>query len=143
MKNLKSLEFNHKPRGGFGIGISMKVTGRPTPIRRCREQDLETEVICDKCTLRYTIYGMFAFCPDCRVHNSLQILKKNFDLIEELLTVAESQDAEIVNHLIENAMGDCVSAFDGFGRKTCYVFSFKAKQPEKATELRFPEYPES
>ena len=137
LKNLKSLEFNHKPRGGFGIGISMKVTGRPTPIRRYREQDLETEVICDKCTLRYTIYGVFAFCPDCRVHNSLQILEKNFDLIEKLLTVAESQDAEITNHLIENAMGDCISAFDGFGRETCYVFSFKAKQPEKVTELRF------
>lgn len=137
LKDLKSLEFNHKPRGGFGIGISMKVTGSPMPIRRYREQDLETEVICDKCTLRYTIYGVFAFCPDCRVHNSLQILEKNFDLIEKLLTVAESQDAEIANYLIENAMGDCVSAFDGFGRATCYAFSFKAIQPEKATELRF------
>jgi hypothetical protein len=30
---LKSLEFNHRPRGGFGIGISMKVEGRPHPIR--------------------------------------------------------------------------------------------------------------
>ena len=32
-KDLKKLEFDHKPKGAFGIGISMKVKpGRPTPI---------------------------------------------------------------------------------------------------------------
>ena len=74
LQDLKTLEFNHQPRGGFGIGISMKVTGHPTPIRHYREKQLETEVVCDKCTLRYMIYGVFGFCPDCGAHNSLQIL---------------------------------------------------------------------
>ena len=59
LKDLKSMEFNHKPRGSFGIGISIAVSGRPTPIRRYREEDLETEVVCDKCTLHYMIYGVF------------------------------------------------------------------------------------
>src|SRR5262249_25884056 len=31
LKDLKALEFDHKPRGGLGIGISMKVTGSPQP----------------------------------------------------------------------------------------------------------------
>jgi hypothetical protein len=75
LKDLKSFEFNHRPRGGFGIGISMKVSGRPMPIRQYREKKLETEVVCEQCTLRYMIYGVFGFCPDCGVHNSLQILK--------------------------------------------------------------------
>ena len=137
LKDLKSLEFNHRPRGAFGIGISMKVTGQPTAIRRYRESKLETEVVCDRCTLRYTIYGVFGFCPDCTVHNSLQILIKNLELVQKLLAVAETQEAQVAQQLIENALEDCVSAFDGFGRETCRVFAPKAIKPEKAAEIRF------
>ena len=43
------------------------------------EKQLETEVVCVNCTLRYSVYGVFAFCPDCGQHNSLQILDKNLD----------------------------------------------------------------
>jgi len=137
LKDLKSLEFNHRPSGGFGIGISMKMSGQPTPIRRYREKKLETEVVCDRCTLRYTIYGVFGFCPDCAAHNSLQILNKNLELVEKLLAVAETQESQVAQHLIENALEDCVSAFDGFGRETCRVFASKAVKPENAAEIRF------
>ena len=99
LKDLKSMEFDHKPQGGFGIGISMKVSGRATPIRYYREENLETEVVCDKCTLRYMIYGVFGFCPDCSIHNSLQILEKNFELIEKLVTLAKTQDASVSQQL--------------------------------------------
>ena len=137
LKDLKSLEFNHKPRGAFGIGISMKVSGQPTAIRRYRESKLETEVVCDRCTLRYTIYGVFGFCPHCAVYNSLQILNKNLQLVQKLLVVAEAQEAHVAQHLIENALEDCVSAFDGFGRETCRVFAPKAAKPENAAEIQF------
>src|SRR5205814_9852152 len=49
IKDLKTLEFNHRPRGAFGISISMKVEGRPLPIRHYSEQELEEEVVCDNC----------------------------------------------------------------------------------------------
>ena len=137
LKDLKSMEFNHKPRGSFGIGISMKVSGKPTPIRRYREEDLETEVVCDKCTLHYMIYGVFGFCPDCGIHNSLQILEKNFELTEKLLAIAKKQEASVSKQLIENALEDCVSAFDGFGREMCRVFAAKATDPKKAEDIRF------
>lgn len=126
LKDLKSLEFDHRPRGAFGIGISMKVSGQPTPIRYYREKQLETEVVCDQCTLRYMIYGVFGFCPDCGVHNSLQILKTNLQLVEKMLGVAESQEQAVALSLIENSLEDCVSAFDGFGRETCRVFCSRA-----------------
>jgi hypothetical protein len=115
----------------------MKVTSRPTAIRRYRESKLETEVVCERCTLRYTIYGVFGFCPDCAVHNSLQILNKNLELVQKLLAVAETQESQVAQHLIENALEDCVSAFDGFGRETCRVFAAKAAKPKKAAEIRF------
>lgn len=137
IKDLKSLELDHRPRGGFGIGISMKASGRPTPLCHYREKKLETEVVCDRCTLRYTIYGVFGFCPDCAVHNSLQILNKNLELILKLLAVAEAQEPQVTQHLVENALEDCVSAFDGFGREACRVFASKAVKPDKAAEIRF------
>ena len=137
LKDLKALEFNHRPRGAFGISFSLKVTGQPTPIRCYREPKLETEVVCDKCTLHYKIYGVFGFCPDCAVHNSLQILNKNLELVQKLLVVAETQEAQVAQHLVENALEDCVSAFDGFGRETCRVFAAKSDKPEKTAEIRF------
>ena len=90
LKDLKSLEFNHRPRGAFGIGITMKVTGQPTPIRYYPEKQLETEVVCEQCTLRYMIYGVFGYCPDCGEHNSLQILDKNLELVLKMLDMASS-----------------------------------------------------
>jgi hypothetical protein len=70
-KDLKSME-----------GVSLKVKrGTPLPIKYYREQKVETEVICENCTLRYAIFGVFGWCPDCGAHNSFQILTKNFELV--------------------------------------------------------------
>lgn len=137
LSDLKALEFNHRPTGGFGIGISMKVEGRPHPIRYYREKKLETEVVCDQCTLRYMIYGVFGFCPDCGAHNSFQILGKNFDLVEKTLVVAEALEESLAQHWVSNALEDCVSAFDGFGRETCWVFAAKALDAVKADSISF------
>lgn len=119
-KDLKSLEFEHKPRGLFGIGLSLKVqASAPPPIRYYREKELETEIVCDVCTLRYAIYGVFGWCPDCGVHNSLQILLKNLELARKELTLAASAESELADHLIGDALENIVSAFDGFGREVC------------------------
>jgi hypothetical protein len=119
--DLKSLEFEHEPRGGFGIGFSMKLrrTSGPTPIRYYREKQLETEVVCDQCTLRYAIYGVFGWCPDCGVHNSWLILGKNLELARKELALAEAAEKELADHLIGDALENIVSAFDGFGREVC------------------------
>jgi hypothetical protein len=137
-EDLKKLEFDHKPQGAFGIGFSMKVErGQPTPIRYYREKQLETEVVCLSCTLRYSVYGVFAFCPDCGKHNSLQILDKNLELIEKMLGLAANAEKDIADRLIENALEDCVSAFDGFGRELCRVHAKKAANPAKAEKTSF------
>ena len=137
-KDLKGLEFDHKPKGAFGIGISMKVTpGRPTPIHSYREKELETEVICSHCTLRYSVYGVFAFCPDCGRHNSIQIFGKNLELVEKMLDLAGDGCGELGEKLVENALEDCVSAFDGFGRELCRVNAIRARIPAKAEKVSF------
>ena len=137
-KDLKKMEFDHKPRGAFDIGFSMKV-GRPrsTPIRYYREKQLETEIVCPDCTLRYSVYGVFAFCPDCGQRNSLQILEKNLDMIGKMLDLAAEVEKPIAEKLIENALEDCVSAFDGFGRELCYIHRERASNPNRAEKISF------
>jgi len=138
LKDLKAMEFSyHPPRGTFGIGFSMKVEGRPHPIRFYREKRLETEVICDHCTLRYAIYGAFGFCPDCGVHNSQQILDKNLELAQKQITLVGQVDAALADHLTGNALEDAVSSFDGFGRETCRVRAASSTSPARAENLSF------
>lgn len=137
-KDLKSLEFDHKPKVAFGIGISMKVKpGHAPPIRYYREKQLETEIVCASCTLRYSVYGVFAFCPDCGQHNSLQILDKNLEVVGKMLELATGAEKALAERLIENALEDCVSAFDGFGRELCRIYANRASNPAKAERMSF------
>lgn len=138
LKDLKKHEFEYKSHGLLGIGISMKVKpGKTIPIRYYREKKLETEIVCDNCTLRYAIYGVFAFCPDCGQHNSLQILNKNLELVSKMLGMASKAEKELADHLVRNALEDCVSSFDGFGREICRVYANKASAPDKAGKVSF------
>lgn len=137
LRDLKSLEFDHKPSGSFGIGMSMKVEGKPHPIRHYREPRLETGVVCDHCTLRYRIYGVFAYCPDCGRHNSRQILDKNLELAGKQLELAAKVEGELSAHLVADVLENVVSAFDGFGREICRVHALKATDSSKAERISF------
>jgi len=137
-KDLKKLELDHKPRGAGGFGISLKVElGRPTPIYYYREKQLETEVVCVNCTLRYSVYGVFAFCPDCGQHNSLQILEKNLELVGKMLDLAAGAEKLLAEKLLENALEDCVSAFDGFGRELCRLHANRSRNLTRVQKMSF------
>lgn len=120
--------------------IKMKVEfkGHAHPIRYYQEKQIETHVVCEVCTLEYAIFGVFAFCPDCGTHNSLQILNKNLELVEKEIAFANTvQDTEIATRLIEDALENAVSAFDGFGRATITAYSNKASDSDQAKEISF------
>lgn len=135
---LKKMEFDLKPKGPFGIGMSLKVqAGQPIPLSRYREKTLETEVVCNHCGLRYSVYGVFAFCPDCGQHNSLQILGKNLDVVGKTLDLAGTVQDDLRRSLIENALEDCVSAFDGLGRELCRIHAGKCSAPARAEKISF------
>jgi len=139
-QDLKGLEFNHPPRGPFGIGLRLEVKqGARRSIHYYREKRLETEVVCESCTLHYAIYGLFGFCPDCRAHNSLQILSKNLDLVLKQLELSSTiEDAALRRHLTEDALENCVSAFDGFGRETCRIRAHRADTKAQSISFQNP-----
>lgn len=123
LKELKKLERRPDPRALISIGMTVK--GSPTPIAYYREEELEERVTCSACTMEYTIYGAFGFCPDCGVHNSLQIVNANFDLVLKALDLAQAAPADLAAKLTDNALEDAVSCFDGFGREHCATQPFK------------------
>lgn len=141
-KDLKKLEFDHKPKGPFGIGLSLTIQpGSRLPIRYYREKTLETHVTCSECTLEYAVFGVFAYCPDCGTHNSLEILRRNLDLVGRQLDLAGRVEDDLKVHLIEDGLENCVSAFDGFGRETCRVRSHLSTDSRKVLSISFQHLP--
>ena len=137
LDTFKQYEFDYKPSGGFGIGISMTVSGTPPPIQSYRAKEFETVVNCGQCTLQYAIYGVFAYCPDCGVHNSGQILEKNLELAEKQAALSSIVEGDLATHLVADALENEVSAFDGFGREACRLHSARATKPDKAQNVSF------
>lgn len=135
IRELKKLERRPDPHAFISIGV--KVEGRPLPIRYYREKKLETEVVCNCCTLRYAIYGVFGYCPDCGVHNSLQILGANLDIVGKMLALSGEADKEVADKFIENALEDAVSSIDGFGREICKIYAAKSCGAAKAQNISF------
>lgn len=123
LAQMKRLERRPDPRALISIGITVK--GNPTPIAYYCEDELEEQVTCAACSMEYTIYGAFGFCPDCGVHNSLQIVNANFDLVLKALELAQGASPDLAAKLVENALEDAVSSFDGFGREHCSTLPFK------------------
>jgi len=129
-------ELRRSTRNSF-IEMSVDYKGTSHPIRYYREKRLETTVVCEKCTLRYAIYGVFAFCPDCGEHNSLKILDKNLELAEKEIALADQVDKDLAEHLIGDALENAVSAFDGFGRETCKVHASASTTPGRVENISF------
>lgn len=123
LSQMKQMERRTDPHAFISIGITVK--GNPTPIAFYSEKQLEERVTCSSCTLEYAIYGAFGFCPDCGIHNSLQIVNANFDLILKTVDLAQTVQVDVTKKLVENALEDAVSCFDGFGREHCAGYPFK------------------
>jgi hypothetical protein len=128
LSKMKRMERRPDPRALISIGITVK--GSPTRIAYYSEKQLEERLICSSCTLAYTIYGAFGYCPDCGIHNSLQIVNANFDLVLKTLDLAKAAPPDVATRLVENALEDAISGFDGFGREHCaklpYRLSFQS-----------------
>lgn len=134
-KELKKIERRPDPNAFLSIGI--KVEGRPHPIAYYHEQELEQQLVCDNCTLNYSIFGVFGFCPDCGVHNSHQIFEANLSIVKKMLELSDKHDADVSEKIIENALEDAVSSIDGYGRELTKISAAKLKDQDKIKNLSF------
>lgn len=100
------------------IKIKVRTSGNNFNIKHYTEKELETNVICDSCTLEFAIYGVFASCPDCLRLNANVILQKSLDAEKRKMNlIDQTEDNELKEGLMEDVLSGCVSAFDGFGKE--------------------------
>lgn len=122
----KSLE--RSTRGGF-LQIKVDYKSTPMPIRFYEEKELETTITCEQCGLVYSVFGKFAYCPDCGIDNTIKILSKNLELVNKLLSKAKEEgNQEFQEFLVHNALEDIVSSFDSFGRNSVQLFTKNTKK---------------
>ena len=130
-------------RNGF-IKLGMEFKGQSHPIYQYEEKQLETKITCDYCTLEYSIYGLFAFCPDCGMHNSTQIFKKNIELVEKLIALStREKDSELAQILLVKSLETVVATFDGFGRAYCEAYAERTSDPDKTRNITFQNLPKA
>ena len=89
------------------------------PIKYFTEEDLETTVTCDNCGLVFSVYGVFAQCPDCNEHNAFLIYEKSLEVIQKQFDII--LNPYISHEIKENSnifiLYSCISAFDGLGKE--------------------------
>ncbi len=115
-KSFVSVEWHYKP-------------GTPPRIHEYVEQELQTTLTCENCTLEYAIWGVFAVCPDCGKHNLYQITETNLNKIEHQINLKDNLETKFgdteqeylksvfsdhAQSWIEAAYKDLVTAFETF-----------------------------
>ena len=132
----RNLEVNH-PAKGFGIGFKISVEGKPAPIYHYLEKELASDVVCKECGLVFSIYGIFGYCPDCGIHNSLQFLETNMRLCNQALDLEFPEGFSFPLDLVDNVLSKVVAIFDGFGRSLCEQFAHKSSNPKQSKQISF------
>ncbi len=137
LRGFKQIERYNRPRSAGLFNIEFRVEGKPTPIRYPQEFSLETYVDCSNCTLKYAIYGVYAFCPDCGRRNAHQILETSLDIAIKVLQLTDTSEPALLDTLISNALTSVVASFDGYGREICRTYASKASNFPQAKKIRF------
>lgn len=118
------------------IQISVSTKKSYIPIKYYNEKDLETDVICDNCGCNFSIYGVFASCPDCIRLTTMSIFRKSVENIKKKISVVEAlpeKKDELFENLLADIINSGVSAFDGLGKRLRK--EFKNIFPEKPKNL--------
>ena len=79
-----------------------------TSVDRHVEKQVDTEIECPTCKLRFQIYGMFGFCPSCR-EESILIYDTNLQIITQ-----EINNASNKTRSLRHAYNDVVATFEGY-----------------------------
>lgn len=89
------------------------------PIKYYYEKSLQTDVICDKCGLNFSIYGVFAKCPDCVRMNAFLMFDKSLESIKKqyALSINLETPREDIEFIWSSILVNCVSIFDSFGKE--------------------------
>jgi hypothetical protein len=108
---------NDHPSNGF-FRLRASVTLPVFSLHSYTEPSLETNVTCQECGFVFSIFGVFASCPDCGKTNAFQAFETNVDLVGKVLDLAERDDLDVEAREVQKwfALSQAVAAFDSVGK---------------------------
>jgi len=103
----------------INLKIETSKTSFHYPIKYYSEIELETNVICDNCGLNFSIYGVFAKCPDCNKMNAFLMFDKSIEVTKKQYAFISKSELpkEDVEFILSSVLSGCVSAFDALGKE--------------------------
>jgi hypothetical protein len=102
----------------FKLDIKLDYREKRIPIAHYREEQLETSVTCDNCSLEFAVYGVFASCPDCTQMNATAVFLRSLEAARKRLGLyVDAADGETREAVLADAITDSVGAFDAVGKE--------------------------
>ncbi|MCA9320063.1 MAG: hypothetical protein KDB53_04985 [Planctomycetes bacterium] len=99
--------------GLFSLEMSYETEPRPAP-QHPEEETLRRDVVCPRCGLDHTVFGLANWCPDCRHDVLLVHVEQEFAAIRRIVSsIGDDRDRRLKAKILENALEDVVSAFEG------------------------------
>ena len=103
------------------LQIKVKTTGQnfSFPVKYYSEEEVETHITCDSCELVFSIYGVFARCPDCNELNAFLIYEKSLEVTQKQLDMFSKPEipTDIKEQSLSFVLSSSISAFDGLGKE--------------------------
>ena len=131
-------DFNRRqPRGGF---ITMKMEHKPRrrPKPLAIREDLLRSLECNVCARAYGVYALALFCPDCGSPNVALHFRREIELVQEQIILADELDTqgreEIAYRIMGNAHEDVLTAFEAT-LKTVHAHLVRTHLPERLEKL--------
>lgn len=115
-RNNRVLRITYKP--GRRINIINNPIGQ--------SEEWAQEIICEKCGTTYSVIGSAFFCPCCGHNSASSSFEESLDSISKMLasipqmeklftdSYGDDKAKSMCRSLIENSLGDCISAFQKF-----------------------------
>ena len=101
--------------GPIKVDLEMK-SSPPAHVWKPYEEILRRDLICPKCTLDHSVYGLAIWCPDCGEDIFLAHVKAEIGVIEAIVGDVDRRRHELGRRVavrdLENALEDLVSAFE-------------------------------
>lgn len=73
--------------------------------------------MCDGCGLEFSVFGVFARCPDCTALNFKTVFDKSIELCRKRLAIIDKVgDDETDSAILQDCVASGVSAFDAVGK---------------------------
>jgi hypothetical protein len=105
-KKLKDV-FKNSKTTTYTPGSRTKITQPSSHI----EKEVDTEINCPSCDMKFQVYGIFGFCPGCKEDNIL-IYEANLKIL-----LQEIDNSNNPNRTLRHAYNDLVSTFESYCKR--------------------------